>query len=68
VKLRCSPNANDLPSAGSGGSHKKTAEALVVMANDFSDRADEIDPSLGSDGRTAIEDTRSGRVRRQSGG
>jgi hypothetical protein len=47
---------------------KTTAEALVVMANDFSDRADEIDPSLGSDGQTPIEDSRNGRIRRQSGG
>jgi hypothetical protein len=34
---------------------KKIAEALVVMAGGFSDRADEIDPSIGSDGQAAIE-------------
>jgi hypothetical protein len=27
---------------------KKTAEALVVMADDLSDRADEIDPNLAT--------------------
>jgi hypothetical protein len=40
---------------------KKVAEALVVMADNFSDRADQIDPSLGSDGQTAIEDSRNAR-------
>jgi hypothetical protein len=46
---------------------KKIAEALVVMADALSDRADEVDPSLDSDGQTAIEDSRNGRLRRQSG-
>jgi hypothetical protein len=35
---------------------KKAAEALVVMANDLSDRADEIDPNLASDGQATAED------------
>jgi hypothetical protein len=39
---------------------KKTAGALVAMADDFSDRADEIDPSLGSTslGSTSLGSTR----------
>jgi hypothetical protein len=54
---------------------KKVAGALVAMADDFSDRADEIDPSLastslastspGSNGRFAIEDGGDGRMDRQ---
>jgi hypothetical protein len=47
---------------------KKIAEALVVMADDFSDRADEIDPNLGSDGQSAVEDYRNGRIGRGPGG
>ena len=36
---------------------KKTAEALVVMADDLSDRADDIDPNLASDGQATPEDS-----------
>jgi hypothetical protein len=53
---------------------KKTAGALVAMADDFSDRADEIDPSLGStslgstrpasNGRAAMDDGAVGRIGR----
>ena len=43
---------------------KKAAQALVGMAGDLSDRADEVDPSLRSDGQTRIGDSR---VIRQSG-
>jgi hypothetical protein len=35
---------------------RKVAGALAAMADEFSDRADEIDPSLGSNGKPAMED------------
>ena len=52
---------------------KNIAGALVAMADDFSDRADEIDPSLGStslgsNGRAAMEDGGDGRIGRQPKG
>jgi hypothetical protein len=43
---------------------KKTAEALVVMADNLSDRADEIDPNLASDGQATTEDNVCGKVSR----
>ena len=35
---------------------RKVAGALVAMADEFSDRADEIDPSFGSNGNSATKD------------
>ena len=43
---------------------KKTAEALVVMADNLSDRADEIDPDLASDGQATTEGSVCGKVSR----
>ena len=45
---------------------RKADEALVVMADELSDRADEVDPSLASDGQAAVENSRSGRMGRQA--
>jgi hypothetical protein len=35
---------------------RKVAGALVTMADDFSDRADEIDPSLSAGGKSVTSD------------
>lgn len=43
---------------------KKTAEALVVMADDLSNRADEIDPNLASERKATTEDNVCGKVSR----
>ena len=55
---------------------KKIAGALVAMADDFSDRADEVDPSLGttnlgstspaSNGRGVMDGGADGRIGRQA--
>jgi hypothetical protein len=46
---------------------KKTAEALVTMADNLSDRADEIDPNLESSGQTARQDNACHKARRGYG-
>jgi hypothetical protein len=38
------------------------AAALVAMAADFSAEADEIDPSLGPIGKSAVDGSRPGRI------
>jgi hypothetical protein len=45
---------------------EQAAVALVAIAEDFSFRADEIDPSLRPNGSAAIEDSSVGRVVRHS--
>jgi hypothetical protein len=42
---------------------QKVAAALVTMAEEFSGRADEIDPSLRSNGPAAMDRCDDGRVR-----
>jgi hypothetical protein len=41
---------------------EKTAVALVALAEDFSLRADEIDPSMRPNGGAAVEDSSAGGV------
>jgi hypothetical protein len=41
---------------------EQAAVALVAIAEDFSVRADEVDPSLRPSGRAAIEDSSAGSV------
>jgi hypothetical protein len=43
---------------------QKIAATLVAMADDFSVKADEIDPSLGSNGETAIDSGKAGSTSR----
>jgi hypothetical protein len=43
--------------------NQRVAAALVAMAEEFSSRADEIDPSLRSNGHAAMDYRDAGRVR-----
>ncbi len=50
------------------GLDKKTAEALVTMADNLSNRADEIDPDLESSGQTVTQDNACRKAHRGYGG